>query len=161
MPRTKAAVIVAVIALASPASAGEATWSKTAAGWLDHYDPAVGKYTRPDFTSAQAKRGASCEPRGDSMVMCRKEGSFFYDSASFGSDGRAHYFSRTLTTEASLKPCTEIGQHLKAKYGAPSYGISGGGVGYNLPKKSRHIEFGPTRGSVGCILSIQAGVRTK
>lgn len=95
------------------------------------------------------------------MVTCLKKGSFFYDSASFGSEGRAHYFSLTLTSEESRKPCAEIGGHLKAKYGAPSYGIKGGGVGYNFPKKKRHIEFGPTRGVTGCILSIQAGVRTK
>jgi hypothetical protein len=157
----RTAVLVAIIALASPASAGESTWSQVVAEWLDHYDLAVGRYTRADFTSAQAKRGARCRDQGDTMVTCPKKGSFYYDSASFESEGRAHYFSRTLTTEESLKPCAEIGEHLKAKYGAPSYGIKGGGVGYNFPKKKRHIEFGPTGGATGCILSIQAGVRSK
>ena len=157
----RAAVLLAIIALASPASAGETTWSQVVAEWLDHYDLAVGRYTRADFTSAQAKRGARCKSKGDTMVTCLKKGSFYYDSASFGSEGRAHYFSLTLTTEESLKPCAEIGEHLKAKYGAPSYGIKGGGVGYNFPKKKRHVEFGPTRGVVGCILSIQAGVRSQ
>ncbi|MGB5415753.1 MAG: hypothetical protein WBN01_14010 [Polyangiales bacterium] len=118
----RAAVLIAIFALASPASAGETTWSETVVEWLDHYDLAVGRYTRADFSSAQAKRGARCRSRGDTMVTCPKKGSFFYDSASFGSEGRAHYFSLTLTTEESLKPCAEIAEHLKAKYGAPSYG---------------------------------------
>ncbi len=157
----RAALLLAILAVASPASAGETTWSQTVAEWLDHYDLAVGRYTRADFTSALAKRGARCTRKGDTMVACPKKGSFYYDSASFGPDDRAHYFSLTLTTEESSKPCAEIGEHLKAKYGAPSYGIKGGGLGYNFPKKKRHIEFGPTRGVTGCILSIQAGVRGK
>ena len=69
--RVRAAVLVAIIALASPAIAGEASWSQVVAGWLDHYDLAVGKYTRADFTSALEKRGASCRAQGDSMVICR------------------------------------------------------------------------------------------
>ncbi|MBT8468691.1 MAG: hypothetical protein KJN97_08075 [Deltaproteobacteria bacterium] len=157
----RAAVLVAIIALATPASAGEKNWSQVVAEWLDYYDLAVGIYTRDDFTSAAVKRGASCKAKGDSMVACSKKGSASYESASFGPEGRAHYFSLTLTTEESLKPCSEIGEHLKAKYGAPSYGVKGGGVGYNFPKKRRHIEFGQTRGVTGCILSIQAGVRSK
>ena len=157
----RTAVLVAVIALASPASAGETTWSQVVAEWLDHYDLALGRYTRDDFTAAQAKRGARCKSHGDTMVTCPKKDALFHDSASFGPDGRAHYFSRTLTSEESPKPCAEIGEYLKAKYGAPSYGIQGGGVGYNFPKKKRHVEFGPTKGVTGCILSIQVGVRSK
>ena len=95
------------------------------------------------------------------MVKCTKKGSLSYDSASFDSDERAHYFSLTLTTDESEKACTEIGKHLLSKYGKPAYGIKGGGFGYNFPKKRRHIEFGPTRRMVGCVLSIQAGVRSK
>ena len=157
----RAAVLVAIIALTTPASADGKNWSQAVAEWLDYYDLAVGRYTRADFTAAQAKRGARCKSQGDTMVACPKKGSFFYDSASFGSEGRAHYFSRILTTEESREPCVEIGEHLSAKYGAPSYGIKGGGLGYNFPKKKRHVEFGPTRGVTGCILSIQAGVRSK
>lgn len=159
--QVRAAVLLAIIALASPASAGETAWSQVVAEWLDHYDLAVGRYTRADFTSALAKRGARCTSQGNAMVTCPKKGSFYYDSASFDPEGRAHYFSLTLTTEKSRKPCVAIGEHLKAKYGAPSYGIKGGGVGYNFPKKKRHVEFGPTRGVDGCILSIQAGVRSR
>lgn len=152
---------LALSALASQASAGETTWSKVVAQWLDRYDLAIGKYTRGDFTSAQVKEGASCKAQGDSMVACRKKGSLSYNSASFGAERRAYYFSLTLTTEEALKPCLEIAEHLKATYGTPSYGIEGGGVGYNFQKKKRHIEFGPTRDVAGCILSIQAGVRSK
>lgn len=157
----RAAVLLGIIALASPASAGGTDWSQVVAEWLDHYDLAVGRYTRADFTAAMAKRGARCRSQSDTMVTCRKKDSISYESASFDSDGRAHYFSLTLTTEESRKPCTEIGKHLGAKYGAPSYGIKGGGGGYNFPEKRRHIEFGPTRGLAGCVLSIQAGVRSK
>ena len=157
----RAWVLVAVLALASPASAGGTKWSEVAAQWLERYDVAIGKYTRADFSSAQVKEGGSCKAQGDSMVACRKKGSLSYTSASFGADRRAHYFSLTLTTEEARKPCAEIAEHLKASYGTPSYGIEGGGVGYNFPKKKRHIEFGPTRGVAGCILSIQAGVRSK
>ena len=155
------AVLLAIIALASPVSAGETKWSQTVDEWLGHYELAIGRYTLTDFTSAQAKRGARCTAGANAVVGCPKKGSFFYDSAAFDSDGRAHYFSLTLTTEKSKEPCAEIGKHLLAKYGTPSYGIKGGGLGYNFPKKRRHLEFGPTRGEgIGCILSIQAGVRS-
>ena len=160
----RAVVLVAALvlpALASQASATETRWSKVVTQWLDRWDPAIGRYTRADFTSAQVKDGASCKAEGDAMVACRKKGSLSYNSASFGADKRAYYFSLTLTTEEAREPCMEIAQHLKASYGTPSYGIEGGGVGYNLPKKKRHIEFGPTRGTPGCILSIQAGLRSK
>ncbi len=153
--------MVAIIALASPASAGEVSWSQVAAEWLDHYDLAIGRYTRADFNSAQAKRGAKCEILGKAMIRCRKKDSISYQSASFDSSDRAHYFSLTVTTEESRKPCAEIGKHLAETYGTPSYGIAGGGGGYNFPKKRRHIEFGPTREEAGCVLSVQAGVRSK
>ncbi len=157
----RTAVLLAIIALASAAAAGETSWSQTVAEWLDHYDLVVGRYTRTDFTSHQGKRGASCEIRGKSMLRCSKKGSSSFESASFDSDGRAHYFSLTLTTEESRERCAEIGKYLATKYGTPSYGIKGGGGGYNFPKNRRHIEFGPTRDVAGCVLSIQAGVRSK
>ena len=88
----RAAVLVVVMALASPAGASEPSWSQVVAEWLDHYDLAVGRYTRTDFTSAQAKRGARCKSQGDTMVSCRKKDSISYESASFDPEGRAHYF---------------------------------------------------------------------
>lgn len=157
----RALVLIAVIALSSTASAEETSWPRVADEWIDYYDLAVGRFTRADFTSASETRGARCKPQGDSMVACAKKDSFFYESAFFGIDDRAHYFSLTFVSEKSEKPCAEIGEHIKAKFGAPSYGIAGGGVGYNFPKKRRHIEFGPTRDVTGCRLSIQAGVRSK
>ena len=159
--RMKATVLVAIVALTSPASAGKTKWAQVAAEWLDHYDLAIGRYTRADYTTWLAKRGASCKPQGDSMLTCSKKGSIAHNSASFEPEGRAHYFSLTLSTKEPHKPCTEIGEHLKASYGTPSYGIQGGGVGYNFPQKKRHIEFGPRQGVPGCRLSIQAGVRSK
>ena len=70
------------------------------------------------------------------MLRCSKKGSSLsFESASFDSDGRAHYFSLTLTTEESRERCAEIGKYLATKYGTPSYGIKGGGGGYNFPKK--------------------------
>ncbi|MGB5368707.1 MAG: hypothetical protein WBN14_20770 [Polyangiales bacterium] len=156
----RAALLVAIIALASPASAGEVTWSQVVSERLDLYDLAIGRYTRADFTAAFVKRGASCKARDESMLVCTKKGELLHDLAAFGPEGRAHYFALNLVTEQSRAPCAEIGEFLKAKHGAPSYGIQGGGVGYNFPKKRRHIEFGPTRGGPGCILSIQAGVRS-
>ena len=50
------AVLLAIIALASPASAGEAAWSQTVDEWLGHYELAVGRYTRENFMSEQAER---------------------------------------------------------------------------------------------------------
>ena len=52
----RTAVLLAIIALASAAAAGETSWSQTVAEWLDHYYLVVGRYTRTDFTSHQGKR---------------------------------------------------------------------------------------------------------
>ena len=161
MVQKRSVFLLLALALAASATADEKPWSQVAGEWLDHYDLAIGRTTRDDYTSALVKRGAICKPQGASMVACAKKGEITSERASFGSDGRAHYFSLSLTSDEAPKPCTEIAEHLKTKYGSPSYGIQGGGVGYNFPKKRRHIEFGPTRGVPGCILSVQLGVRSK
>jgi len=96
------------------------------------------------------------------MVTCPKKQSLFHDSASFGTDGRAHYFSRTLTSEES--PSMKGGplQERLTRHNETVRETGGrSGVEYNFPKKKRHVEFGPTRGVTDCILSIQAGVRSK
>lgn len=83
---TLPALILAIIAVASPASAGETTWPQTVDEWLGRYELAIGRYTLNDFTSAQARRGARCKADPSSVVACPKKGSFFYDSAAFDSE---------------------------------------------------------------------------